>query len=74
MVIFVLQIIRGRGGGDAMFYCELTLEEVVVLYSYLRIIFGDGGGVVMFGLRINFGEVCSGYVRIANYMEGGEVM
>jgi len=33
-----------------MYYCELTLEEVVVLYSYLRIIFGDGGGVAMFVL------------------------
>ena len=57
-----------------MYYCELTLEEVVVLYSYLRIIFGDGGSVAMFGLRIDFGEVSSGYVRIANYLEGGVVV
>ena len=40
-----------------MFYCELTLEEGVVLYSYLRIVFGDGGGVILFGFQILFEEV-----------------
>ena len=64
----------GRRGGDAMFYCELSSEGVVVLYLYLRIIFGDGGGDTMFVLQIFFEEVSSGYIRFANYMEGGEVM
>ena len=51
-----------------MFYCKLSSEEVVVLYSYLRIIFGDGGGDTMFVLQIFFEEVSSGYIRFANYL------